>query len=52
MPRGGVVPVPTGPGLGIEIDPVALDRCHRRYVAEGAFPGADGAASGQDFVRR
>ena len=52
VPRGGVVPVPTGPGLGIEIDPVALDRCHRRYVAEGAFPGADGAAYGQDFVRR
>ncbi|MGI9187944.1 MAG: mandelate racemase/muconate lactonizing enzyme family protein [Gaiellales bacterium] len=52
VPRHGVVPVPTGPGLGIEIDPVALDRCHRRFLAEGSFPGADGAAYGQDFRRR
>jgi glucarate dehydratase len=48
--RNGVVPVPTGPGLGIEIDREALDRCHRRYLAEGAFPGADGAEYGHDFV--
>jgi glucarate dehydratase len=52
VPRAGVVPVPTGPGLGIELDPEALDRCHRRYLAEGPFPGADGAAYGQDFARR
>lgn len=52
VPRHGVVPVPTGPGLGIEIDPEALDRCHRRYLAEGQFPGADGAEYGQDFRRR
>ena len=52
VPRGGVVPVPTGPGLGIEIDHEALDRCHRRYLAEGLFPGADGAEYGQEFSRR
>ena len=52
VPRNGVVPVPTGPGLGIEIDREALDRCHRRYLAEGIFPGADGAMYGQDFTRR
>ena len=51
VPRRGVVPVPTGPGLGIEIDPVALDRCHRRYLAEGPFPGADGAEYGAEFAR-
>ena len=52
VPRNGVVTVPAGPGLGIELDPVALDRCHRRFLAEGSFPGADGAAYGQDFARR
>lgn len=52
VPRHGVVPVPTGAGLGIEIDPEALDRCHRRYLVEGPFPGADGAAYGEDFRRR
>ena len=52
VPRDGVVDVPTGPGLGIEIDPEALDRCHRRYLAEGLFPGAGGAEYGQEFSRR
>ncbi|MGI9117820.1 MAG: mandelate racemase/muconate lactonizing enzyme family protein [Gaiellales bacterium] len=52
VPRGGSVPVPTGPGLGVEVDPVAVDRCHRRFLAEGPFPGADGAEYGQDFARR
>lgn len=37
-PRGGHLPVPTGPGLGVELDRTALRRCHERYLAEGAFP--------------
>ncbi len=51
VPRGGFVSVPTGPGLGVELDRVALERCHRRYLAEGAFPGAAGAGYGQSFRR-
>ncbi|NED67285.1 glucarate dehydratase, partial [Streptomyces sp. SID10244] len=28
----GAVPVPTGPGLGVEIDEAALDRLHQQYI--------------------
>lgn len=28
----GSVPVPTGPGLGVELDPDALERLHRQYL--------------------
>ena len=38
VPHGGVVPVPDGPGLGVELDREALRRGHERYRAEGAFP--------------
>ncbi|MGW1412093.1 glucarate dehydratase family protein [Streptomyces sp. NPDC002403] len=31
----GSVPVPTGPGLGVELDHEALDRLHRAYVESG-----------------
>ncbi|GGK52712.1 glucarate dehydratase family protein [Streptomyces flaveus] len=31
----GCVKVPTGPGLGVELDPEALERAHRRYVDSG-----------------
>lgn len=30
--RDGAVAVPTGPGLGIELDPDALERLHRQYL--------------------
>ncbi|MFE7275316.1 glucarate dehydratase family protein [Streptomyces sp. NPDC057623] len=33
--RDGAVEVPTGPGLGIELDHDALDRLHRLYVDSG-----------------
>ncbi|TDV43584.1 glucarate dehydratase family protein [Actinophytocola oryzae] len=33
--EGGAVPVPTGPGLGVELDRDALARLHERYVACG-----------------
>jgi glucarate dehydratase len=36
-PETGVVAVPTGPGLGIELDEAALDRCVERYAREGAY---------------
>lgn len=33
--RDGAVEVPTGPGLGVELDHDALDRLHRLYVDSG-----------------
>jgi glucarate dehydratase len=42
-PQRGVVPVPTGPGLGVELDEEALARCVDRFAREGPYdfyPGA------------
>jgi glucarate dehydratase len=36
-PEGGVVPVPTGPGLGVELDEQALARCVERFAREGRY---------------
>jgi hypothetical protein len=36
-PQRGVVPVPTGPGLGVELDEEALARCVDRFAREGAY---------------
>jgi glucarate dehydratase len=36
-PEGGVVPVPTGPGLGVELDEDALARCGERFAREGPY---------------
>lgn len=36
-PEGGVVDVPSGPGLGVELDEAALARCVERYAREGAY---------------
>ena len=56
VPKGGSVEVPQDPGLGVTLDPVALRRCHERYLAEGAFPaGASapvGSAYGSSFRKR
>jgi glucarate dehydratase len=53
VPAGGLVEVPTGPGLGVTLDPAALARCHERYRTEGPFPGGPGAGSyGGSFSRR
>lgn len=49
-PRGGVVNVPDGPGLGVNLDRAALARCHARYCEEGAFPsGPKGGSYGGSF---
>lgn len=56
VPRSGRVTVPDGPGLGVELDRVALKRCNERYLAEGRFPaGASappGSAYGSTFRKR
>lgn len=49
VPRGGVVAVPQGPGLGVALDPEALRRCHDRYLAEGAFPAGASAPTGAAY---
>jgi glucarate dehydratase len=36
-PESGVVDVPTGPGLGVELDENALARCVERYGREGEY---------------
>jgi len=36
-PEGGLVCVPDGPGLGVELDENALRRCVERYAREGAY---------------
>lgn len=36
-PEGGVVEVPTGHGLGVELDEGALARCVERYAREGEY---------------
>ncbi|MGM0928201.1 MAG: glucarate dehydratase family protein [Actinomycetota bacterium] len=33
--RNGAVAVPTAPGLGVELDPEAMERLHRQYLASG-----------------
>ncbi|NKF32999.1 glucarate dehydratase, partial [Pseudomonas sp. BGM005] len=33
--RDGSLAVPTAPGLGVELDPDALERLHRQYVDGG-----------------
>ena len=38
VPKNGTVPVPSAPGLGVTLDPVALKRCHERFLEEGPFP--------------
>ena len=36
-PRGGVLPVPDGPGLGVTLDRIALARMHEAYRSQGVM---------------
>jgi glucarate dehydratase len=52
VPHGGYVETPSGPGLGIDLDPVALRRCHERYLQDGVFPTGTGLSHyGGEFRR-
>lgn len=53
VPEGGGLDVPDGPGLGVELDRAALERCHRRYLEDGPFPSAghSGGGYGAGFRR-
>ena len=37
VPIDGKIAVSTAPGLGIELDPDALARCHQRYLDDGPY---------------
>jgi glucarate dehydratase len=37
QPKDGVLPVPDGPGLGIELDAEGLRRCHTRFLEDGPY---------------
>ena len=37
-PRHNRLPIPSGPGLGIRVDPEALRRCEERFAREGVMP--------------
>ena len=39
VPKGGVLAVPEGPGLGVVLDPAALRRCHERYFVRRPLSG-------------
>ncbi|MGH6820650.1 MAG: mandelate racemase/muconate lactonizing enzyme family protein [Methylocella sp.] len=51
-PKQGRVKVPEGPGLGVTLDQKALQRCHKRYLEEGAFPAGRGGHYGDHFRKR
>jgi glucarate dehydratase len=43
-PRNDLLPVPTGPGLGVSLDPVAVQRMHEHFLTHGAMGGiSDGS---------
>ncbi len=52
QPKSGGLAVPTGPGLGVELDRKALARCHQRYCDEGSFPGERKSAGYGDGFRK
>ena len=49
--RNGSIKVPTGPGLGVEIDEKKLDRYHRMYEEEGEAGFAGYSTIGSDPER-
>lgn len=48
-PVGGVLPVPTAPGLGVSLDPVAVKRMHEAFLTHGAMGGGSGASYGSEY---
>ncbi len=38
QPRANAVPIPDGAGLGLTLDPQALERCRHRYERDGVIP--------------
>ena len=52
VPRNGALAVSSGPGLGVNLDRKALERCHERFRSEGAYnPYADPAPGSRWAMR-
>jgi len=51
-PKNGVLKLPDGPGLGVNLDRKALKRCHERFLAEGAFPTGGIGSYGGSFRKQ
>ena len=43
-PRGGVLAVPTEPGLGVTLDRAAVERMHQHYLTHGSMGGSAGGS--------
>jgi len=50
-PERNRLAVPDGPGLGVELDPDALARCHRRFRDEGPYPVYEDPAEPGRYTR-
>ncbi|MCO4253735.1 mandelate racemase/muconate lactonizing enzyme family protein [Pseudarthrobacter cellobiosi] len=46
-PKNNVLPVPEGPGLGINIDPDRLAECHQHYLTNGPLASMSRQADGK-----
>jgi glucarate dehydratase len=54
QPHANLVPIPSGPGLGITIDPEALKRCEERYERDGVISqlGVPGEMHYRQFLQQ
>jgi glucarate dehydratase len=54
QPHENVVPIPDGPGLGVTIDPQALERCKQRYERDGVISqlGVPGEQHYRQFLQQ
>jgi glucarate dehydratase len=50
-PNDNVVGVPEGPGLGVDLSPTALKRCHKRFCDEGPYDQYFNPKAPQRMVR-
>jgi len=54
QPHANIVPIPEAPGLGITIDPQALERCKQRYEQDGVISqlGIPGESHYRQFLQQ
>lgn len=48
-PRGGMLAVPTLPGLGVSLDPAAVRRMHEHFLTHGSMGGATSSSYRLDY---
>jgi len=54
QPHANTVPIPDAPGLGVTVDPKALERCKERYERDGVISqlGVPGEAYYRQFLQQ